>query len=145
MKKIRIEKTKRGFPAIWEKGGGMTNTGFAQIVANPDGSPKRPVYIRRRGILANAEHALFIVQLGDLIIQAEHHREDFNIYIYKILDFKETKQKEITEEVAIVEQVYKFSRGEWDKELPEYLQEACTVAMEKATCYHCRKPHFIVE
>jgi len=148
--KIEIEKTKRGSPALWERGGGYTNTGFAQIVANPDGSPKHPVYIRRRGTLANAEHALFIVQPGDLIIQAEHHREDFNINVYRITN--------ITEEEAKLELLANYSQNQWDNEEIEEAMEAVKqnnnhslyniayailIAKEKATCYHCREPHYV--
>ena len=217
MKKILIEKTKKGYPAYWEAGGGYTNTGEATIIANKDGQPKKAVYVRNRGQLANSHHALVILEVGDYIIEANHHRGDFNIYIYKILDFKteknyqkkdyfilkekisekkfeetygvtyaeyikgksceingltkyyelpsgdycrkdswdyireieiyekKQKQKEITEDVAIVEQVYEFSWGEWDKELLASLEPAVQAAMEKATCYHCREPHFILD
>jgi len=136
MKKIKIEKTKKGFPALWEAGGGFTNTGEATIIVSPSGGPKKPVYVRRRGHLANEHHALVILEVGDHIIEANHHREDFKIEIYKILDFEE--------ETAVVEQVNRFSRGEWDAELPASLAAAVQAAKEKATCYHCRKPHFII-
>ena len=33
MNKIAIEKTKKGYPACWESGGGYRNTGDAVIVA----------------------------------------------------------------------------------------------------------------
>lgn len=42
--KIRIEKTKKGYPAYWEAGGGYTNTGDATIIASGDGQPKKAVY-----------------------------------------------------------------------------------------------------
>jgi len=137
MKKIRIERTKKGFPAYWEAGGGFTNTGEATIIANKNGQPKEAIYVRRRGHLANGEHALAILEVGDYIIKAFHHREDFEIVILKVLDFEE--------ETAVVEQVNCFSRGEWDAELPASLEAAVQAAMEKATCYHCRKPHFILD
>jgi len=155
MKKILIERTKKGHPAIWEEGGGMTNTGFAQIVANSDGSPKHPVYIRRRGALANAEHALFIVQPGDLIIQAEHHRGDFEIFV---LRYDGVEQGEFGE-YAKTTTLAHYSMGEWDNEEIEEAMEALSnnkdhvfydiamaiiTANEKATCYHCREPHFII-
>ena len=139
--KIEIERTKKGFPALWECGGGRSNTGEATIIASQSGGPKKPIYIRNRGSLANAHHALFILEVGDYIIFANHHREDFNIYIYKILDFK----KEKTEDIAIAELMHEFSRGEWDKEPPAYLEQAVHTAMFKATCYHCREPHYIDE
>lgn len=138
MKKIRIERTKKGFPALWECGGGFTNTGEATIIASPSGGPKKAIYIRSRGHLANAHHALLLIEKGDYIIKCDHHREDFNIYVYKILEFKE-------EDIAIVELLYEFSMGEWDKEPPAHLEQAVHTAMFKATCYHCREPHFIIE
>lgn len=139
MRKIKIEKTKKGYPALWERGGGYTNTGVATIIAGKGGQPKRAIYIRQRGPLANDDHALIPVEVGDYIIYANHHREDFNIYIYKILDFDDV------EDVAIVEPVHKFNRGEWDKEPPASLEVAVEAAKQKASCYHCREPHFINE
>lgn len=214
---MKIERTKKGFPALWECGGGYTNTGEATIIASSNGAPKKPVYVRRRGHLANGQHALFILEKGDYIIECNHHRRDFNIYVHKITDFKtkkyfvvkdyfilkekiseeefeeiygiaydkyikgksseingltryyelptgeycrkdswdwckeieiyrkKTEQKEVTEDLAITELVHEFSWGEWDAELPAYLEAAVQAAMEKATCYHCREPHYIDE
>jgi hypothetical protein len=209
MKKIRIEKTKKGFPAFWEKGGGYTNTGEATIIANKDGQPKKAIYVRRRGHLANENHALVILEVGDYIIKANHHRKDFEIEIYKVVNFEsencshfstgatldtmtveefvskygnlenftklkgflrdtyqidektaaqstrifdigeleilELKEETYEKTYAVVEQVNCFSRGEWDAKLPAYLYAAVWRTMEKATCYHCREPHFIIE
>ena len=141
MKKMKIEKTKKGFPALWECGGGYTNTGEATIIASPSGGPKKAIYIRSRGSLANAHHALIPIEVGDYIIEANHHREDFEIRIFRILSF-ETKEEET---YAVVEKDNCFSMGEWDKELPAHLEQAVHAAMHKATCYHCRGPHFIIE
>lgn len=205
MKKIEIEKTKKGFPAYWEGGGGFTNTGEATIIAGKDGQPKKAIYIRRRGHLANSNHALIILEVGDYIIEANHHRRDFEIVIYKVIDFElengsyittgktltrmtvdqfaekygelekyeklngfyemykidekvvasarsadvdqieilELKEETYERMYAVVKQVNCFSRGEWDAELPAHLETAVQAAMEKATCYHCREPHFI--
>ena len=205
MKKIRIERTKRGYPAYWEAGGGFTNTGEATIIANKDGQPKEAIYVRRRGQLANSNHALVILEVGDYIVEADHHREDFEIGIYKVIDFDfktgsyittgktldrmtidqfaekygelekyeklsgfyemykidekiaasfrsadvdqveilELKEEAYERTFAITEQVNYFSWGEWDEELPAFLEPAVQAAMEKATCYHCREPHFI--
>lgn len=216
-REFEIEKTKKGYPAYWEAGGGFTNTGEATIIANKEGQPKKPVYVCRRGHLANREHALFIIEKGDYIIKCNHHRRDFNIYVHKIIDFKtekyfiekdyfvfieeitgeeferrygetyneyikgrgseisglsryyelptgeycwkadwdcitdveiytkKTKRKEIIEDLAITELVHEFSWGEWDKEPPAYLEAAIQAAKEKATCYHCREPHYAIE
>lgn len=134
--KIRIERTKRGLPAIWEQGGGFSNTGSAQVVAGPGGQPLKPVYIRRRGPLACGQHALLVIRPGCYIVQADHHRRDFDIEVLRVV--------EIGEE-ATCEQVASFSRGEWSQDPPPELEAAIRAAKEKATCYHCRRPHFVAE
>jgi hypothetical protein len=148
MKKTRIERTKKGYPAFWEAGGSSTNTGEATIIANKDGQPKKAIYVRRRGQLANSYHALVFLEVGDYIIEANHHREDFEIQIFRILDFEvkyiEMYEERYEETYAIMKQVSCYSMGEWDAELPTFLAAAVQAAMEKATCYHCREPHFII-
>lgn len=132
--KMEIERTKSGIPCVWESGGGYTNTGVATIIANIDGQPKKAVYVRKRGHLANGEHALIPVAVGDYVVKANHHRGDFEIEVYKIV--------EVQKEKALIKQVNNFSTGEWDAELPAYLETAVDTAIEKATCYHCREPHY---
>ena len=104
--KIRIEKTKKGYPALWEAGGGSTNTGEATIIAGKNGEAKQPIYIRRRGQLANCRHALIPVDVGDYTISAKHHRRDFEISVYRIT--------EISKEEASIEKLREYSMGEWD-------------------------------
>jgi len=155
----KIERTKKGLPAMWESGGGFSNTGRAVIIANADGTTKKPVYIRSRGPLACENHALFVVKPGDVMVEASHHRRDFEIRVWCI--------DQILEEEAWLNLLYEFSRGEWDNKDIErvfaaweagdlksiddiddkvyFLCRAILAAEEKATCYHCREPHFIVE
>ena len=159
MKEIRIEKTKKGYPAFWEAGGGYSNTGEATIIAGKNGLPKKPIYIRMRGQLANSDHALIPLEVGDFVILADHHRKDFYIEVLEITEFKEDS--------AIVKPFAIFENGEWDNESVSkvfhawetgnlesitdiddeiyHLCQAILAAQEKATCYHCREPHFIVE
>ena len=188
---VKIEKTRRGYPAFWEQGGGYTNTGEAIVIASSSGDPKKPVYIRRAGQLANREHALIVIQPGDVIIRANHHREDFNLEILQEEKFKETHNDEryslpnisekqllswaqesawvqkkggkvlpetvgeyksyryvlirIPETFAICSQVAQFDMGEWDnEEAAKKFADAISAAKEKATCYHCREPHFAI-
>jgi hypothetical protein len=198
---VEIACTQKGHPALWEKGGGYTSTGYAQIICAADGSPKAPVYIRRRGHLACGEHALFVVKEGDVVVQASHHRRDFKVEILKIskimteteqkvhpggvyYSFGETKEKAleifactkwgrdgheivtvtetgdpffryaveyaprteiITRHYAVLEPLATFDMGEWDnEEIAVRYEDAIRAAMEKATCYHCREPHFIL-
>ncbi len=139
--KIIVDKTKKGYPALWECGGGHRNTGYSTIITGKGGQPKKAIYIRGRGELANSEHALIILEVGDHIVEANHHRRDFRIKIFKILSF-EKKKEEI---FALIEQINCFSESEWDAELSAHLEAAVHAAVEKATCYHCREPHFIRE
>jgi len=135
MKTVKIERTKKGLPAMWESGGGYTNTGRAVIIADADGSKKKPVYIRLRGSLACENHALFVVKPGDIVVEANHHRRDFEIRIWRI--------DQIQEEEARLTLIHEYSRGEWDSDLDKNLQAAVEAAMKKATCYHCRGPHYV--
>lgn len=155
--KIKIERSRSGIPCIWEQGGGYTNTGDATIVAGKDGLPKKPIYIRQRGELANAEHALIPVEVGDYIIKADHHRKDFYISVMKIVDIEEM--------YATLESFASFGMGEWDnkdiekvlsaweaddlesiKDIDDETYNLCRAILSaetKATCYHCREPHYI--
>lgn len=134
--KMKIERTKKGLPAMWESGGGYTNTGEATIIANRNGSPKKPVYIKRRRALACSEHALFIVSVGDLVIMADHHRLDFDILVCRI--------DEIDGDEAKLSLLHEFSNGEWDQEPPADIMKAVEAAEEKAMIYHCRRPVYYV-
>ena len=136
MKKIDIELTKKGHPAVWEHGGGMSNTGYATIVAGLQGEKLSPIYINRRGHLSCGEHALFIVTTGFHIIFADHHRGDFEIEVYRITAINKE------EKFADMELVCEYSQGEWNVEPQEFLHAAIDAAVDKASCYHCREAHY---
>ena len=155
MKKIKIERTKKGFPALWECGGGYTNTGEATIIAGPNGEKKTPLYIRRRGPLACAHHALFVVREGDIVIESSHHRGDFHHQVYRIIGIRADE--------AELELIAEFSRGKWDTSpLGQQLEAdlarmtageppimelsvAVQMAEGKATAYHCRSAYYVEE
>jgi len=136
---IALDSTRRGHPALWEKGGGYTNTGHAQIVAGPSGEPLRPIYVRRRGYLANGEHALFPVCEGMVVVKAGHHRRDFRITVLRIKEIRKTESGW----EADAEIIGLFDQGEWEPTPPKELEAAIEAAKDKATCYHCRSPHYI--
>lgn len=137
--RLGIDRTRRGLPAAWEAGGGRMNTGDATIVAGPQGEPLRPLYIRGRGHLANGSHALFAVRPGFHVIQADHHRGDFAITVYRLvaLDMEAGE--------AEAEVVARYDRGEWEPPLPPHLEAAVEAAQAKARCYHCRHVHYFKE
>jgi len=132
---MKLTFSKSGLPCLWETGGGYTNSGQAQVICAADGSAKRTIYVRRRGTLACGSHALVPVEVGDYVIVADHHRKDYHITVSRIV--------ELTDEDALLKQVYCFSMGEWDTEIPYSLVPAVDAAAEKAACYHCREPHFV--
>jgi len=135
---IRLEISKNGHPCAWERGGGWSNTGDVTIIAAADGSPKKPIYIRRRGSLSNDQHALFIVHEGDIIIAAEHHKGDFYIKVCRI---KRLSKRE-NEYIAFLDVTHRFHQGQWDVEPSGKLVDAVNAAMEKAQTYHCREPYY---
>ena len=146
VKEFPLEKTRNfGLPAAWEAGGGMTNTGSAQIIARPDGERPYAVYIRRRGHLACAEHALIVVRPGFYILEADRwvkREKPFQVKIWKIEDI-------ITEEdgyfaVARIQRSMTVETVEMGVfYAPIHLQYAVKAAIEKTMCYHCRAPHYV--
>jgi hypothetical protein len=139
VKQIAIELTKKGFPALWEEGGGATRTGRAIIVAGPHGEPLMPIYVRTGGGLACDRHALFVVREGYHVISCSRWRDDYEIYVYRIVSI------DTTNKTANVEQICEFSLGEWDQDPPEYLLDAIEAAKKKSRCYHCRRPQFLAD
>jgi hypothetical protein len=139
VRQIAIELTKKGFPALWEEGGGATNTGNAIIVAGPQGEPLRPIYIRGWGPLACGQHALFVIREGYHVISVSRWRDDYKIEVFRITAIDVENKK------ATVELLCEFSQGEWDKEPPDSLSAAINAAIKKSKCYHCRSPHYIVD
>ena len=170
------------------------------------------------------------VEVGDYVIEADHHRKDFYISVMKIVDIEEQAEKtlgnsienltvaeysekyppfedlketvsqgvngypikrlpngnyvmakghdeiwgytiypevEKIEMYATLEPFASFGMGEWDnkdiervfaawetndlesiKDIDDEIYNLCqaiSAAQTKATCYHCREPHFIVE
>ncbi len=137
-----LEISKSGLPCLWESGGGFTNTGRAQIICDPNGRPKKAIYIRRRGELACREHALIPVCPGDFVVRAYQHRGDFAISLWRL----DQRYKWDGGERFLGVQLAVFDDGEWDHpEIAEEFQAAITAVKEKARCYHCREPHFVAE
>ena len=136
-RRLSIEVTKRGLPALWESGGGMNNTGRATIIAGFKGERLSPIYIRRRGHLACSQHALFAIGIGTIVVEVDHHRKDFAIRVWSVC---EVDKETLTVRLTLITE---FDKGEWSVPLPEEFQAAVEAAKEKATCWHCREPHYI--
>ena len=132
-----IERTKSGIPAVWEEGGGWSNSGSATIICGPHGQKKKALTIRTRGDLACKKHALFAAHEGDLVIKASWWHGNVSIYISKITSFGEAE--------AFLEQVACYENGEWDHEPEPFVDEACKAAAAKCRDYHCRSMYWGIE
>ncbi|MEI7765462.1 MAG: hypothetical protein WCI93_02645 [bacterium] len=143
--KISISTTKRGFPAMWESGGGLTSGGSATIIAGRNGESCHPVYIPRGGHLACESHALICVCEGYYIIHTRvSHGVRSSATIQRITS---TSVKDIDgerwEASAEVEEINVFSLGEWNTPLEEKFAKAVEAGFGKASCYHCRSAFYI--
>lgn len=137
---IKIDATKRGVPAVWEQGGGMTSGGSATVVAKPDGGKPRPVYVCRGGHLACGEHALIAVHQGYYLVHGGVSR---GVRSWgRIERVVKTSVKDVHgqtfEATAEVEVINTFSEGSWDRPLDAKLEAAVEAAFGKASTYHCR-------
>lgn len=129
-----IERTKTNQPALWECGGGATNTGNAVIICNADGSKKRPTYVPNGGHLSKGNHALFVVKVGDVVIQADHDRYGESCQINRIVAINGNE--------AILESITAFERGEWSVDPAVHFHNAIDAAFEKMHDYHCRSAYY---
>ncbi len=139
--KIYLETTKYGYPALWEEGGGYANAGSATIISGPNGERLFPAYIRWDGRLSCDKHALFIVHEGYMVIDAVHHRQDFQINVYRITAIHNNEDG--SRIVADIDRINCFANGEWESNLQPELEEPVQAAIHKATEYHCRGPRYI--
>ena len=141
---MKLETTKRGFPALWESGGGMSNTGRSQIICGRNGEARRPIYQPRGGHLACGNHALITVHEGFYIVKASQHRGTYSLVIYKILKLKvQDLDGEGWEAKADILLINRFSEGEWDILLEEKFEAAVSAARRKSCSYHCRSAYYV--
>jgi formyltetrahydrofolate synthetase len=138
-----LVKTKKGHPALWENGGGMTNTGHARIICDSEGNRKRPVFVKTGGHLALNDHALFVVQEGDVVIDIQRHHDDYDISVKQIKRINQDAEGHL---VAEMEVLAHFSEGEWDHaDIAEKFSDAINAGKDKSRCYHCRSPHYATD
>jgi hypothetical protein len=135
--KLKVEKSNKGYPCLWEKGGGMTNTGYALLVANADGTKKQALHIRKGGHLSCGEHALVPISIGDIVLEVGEHRGTYEMSIYRILSIEGL--------YADAELLYDYKKGEWNIEPIEDYNELIDAGQKKASDYHCRTAYFVVE
>ena len=123
-KKYDIEITKSGLTAMWERGGGYSNTGSATIIADRNGYPKRAVHIRTDGELACRDHALIPVATGDVIVSVDRHHDKVAVTVERITSIGDgiAATEPCTDPICV---------------------EAIYAAIDKANDYHCRTAYYI--
>ena len=132
-----IHVTNQNEPAMWEKGGGRTTTGYVVVVAGKKGARLTPIHVRTGGNLANMNHALLPIDVGSYVITLDRHNDDFGIRVYQITGV------DVGAARATFYAVADYNESTWSAHVPECLADAIQAAKEKSRCYHCREPHFI--
>lgn len=126
-KTIPCTTSRSGLPCLAESGGGYTNTGTAQIIANTKGAPKKAIHVPTSGDLACNDHAIIPVQVGDYVVEVDRHRDRFKIAVGRITGICEN---ELTLE--------RIGKNHWHA-----LENAIDAGVEKSQHYHCRVPYYI--
>ena len=131
--KLQIAFTKKGYPAFWEKGGGMTNSGHTELIGDKYGNKKDCIFIRTGGTLSNDNHGLFILNKGDVVCVS--HRSGGNIS-HKLLRY--TGEFDKTSQTAEFEMIDFYDSGEWDNDAHTRFKDIVEASEKKIRIYHCR-------
>lgn len=131
--KLQIAFTKKGYPAFWEKGGGMTNSGHTELIGDKYGHKKDCIFIRTGGTLSNDNHGLFILNKGDVVCVS--HRSGGNIS-HKLLRY--TGEFDKTSQTAEFETIDFYDNGEWDNDAHTRFTDIVEASKKKVYVYHCR-------
>lgn len=126
IRKVNITASKSGLPCLDECGGGWTNTGFAQIVADALGRAKRAIHVRIHGELACKDHAIIPVRVGDVVVTVDRHGPAVAITVERIIAL------DIDNLTATLERT--------DEKI---CWAAICAAVDKSHDYHCRRPYYI--
>lgn len=117
-------------PVLWESGGSTSaDAGMAVVICNVDGSKKRPICIADD---PNGDHASFLIQKGDVVIQAGYDGWRQECFIDRIA--------EIVDGEAVLEGINNLDYCEgWRFPLDVDLREAVEAAFAKMRHLNCGK------
>lgn len=133
--KRNISLTKNGLPALWECGGAMTNSADCIIIGDRSAQRKKPVFIRTDGHLSNDNHALFILNKGDVVVVGTRARSDYSYVIFRFVSYEKLGDGKAIGEFDLINH---FSEGQWDNELDPMFDDILEAAKSKMGKYHCR-------
>lgn len=136
---------KSNIPALWEAGGGLTNSGWATIIADKYYLRKEAIFIRTSGPLSNNKHALIGIEKGDHVIYYDFNidtrvNEKFENIILSTID-----DIDIDRDVAYLRIDNICNQNKWaneDDTIDEFAYPL-KYAKKKADSYHCRVPIFV--
>lgn len=139
-KEILFEKNNISVILLgYECGGGLSNTGSATILCGPSGEPLKGVYLSRS---CNSVHAMFIrnslIEVSTSYWNKGCFKFSTRLCYFYVDDNHLVKQKDLLQ--------LDFNSETLDETLPEIHQkfrDAIIASTEKATCYHCREPHYL--
>jgi len=137
IERVVITLTNSRKPAHWESGGGTTSTGRAVIVTDRHYQRLDPLYVKRKGPLSNANHALLPLKKGYKLIYVWHFNEDFEIVIMELKSVKGN-----IGEFEVLNHFVEDSQHDWRDKL---YSDAVKAGIAKSKDYHCRKPYYINE
>lgn len=130
-KTFNLEVTNSNLPAIWETGGGWSNTGKVRIVTDRNGNPKTALCLRHR---CNEDHALFVLHQDDVIIEASRHRDEYAVKLWKVECISVADGKAAASAYLLAS----FKEGCWNVKPHESFVAAINAAMDKTCTYHAR-------
>lgn len=133
---MKVTRSKSGLPTLCESGGGSSNTGFSTVVVGPNGEPLKALYVPKG--YSNGDHAIFVVTVGMIVIHCGRDRIGENIEGVRI----DVIGIEGDPDEVATSPLFSWENGDGD--VPEEFREAVDAAHEKAHCYHCREPHFLL-
>jgi len=135
---VPLEITKTGKTALWESGGGKSRTGESVLIADKVGNPKVPIFIKTKGPLSCGDHALFIVEKGDIVVHTRRKGATTNTDYYRIVAFDTERKRAYLAKIGHKDLQYFWEQYGGFVELLDR-------GVYKAEFYHCRFPVYYRE
>jgi hypothetical protein len=124
-------------PCVWERGGGLSDTGSVTLVTGPKGEPKSGLYFRS----GFGDHALVPVVPGDYVLHIYRYHDSCFVWVNLIYKDEAVKSKVVALYGAEV-------MSEFNYQLPEeyaFLQKALLAGFQKSLVDHCRNAVWAVD
>ena len=128
---MKAEKSTTGKFILSESGGGLSNRGGSRIICGSSGE-KLPALFIPKGY-ANGDHAWFHLKPGMVVIEAGRSRGGESVEVCTVTAIADNGD-------VTLKKIGYLENG--DGNIPKRFDAAVKAALDKASCYHCREPHF---